>query len=58
MTHRAVLAEEIESLKALALDGLRALWRERCGAPPRLRSPDLLRLCLAWRLQADSHAQP
>lgn len=34
------------------LAGLREEWARRYGAPPPLRSADLLRLLLAWRLQA------
>jgi len=33
---------------------LRAVWRERFRTRPRLRSPELLRLLLAWRLQAQA----
>ena len=37
----------------LDLEGLRTQWRERYGPPPRLRSLELLRLMLAWRMQAE-----
>lgn len=47
------LHEEIEALERLGLDGLRDVWRRHFGPPPKLRSPELLRLSLAWRLQAD-----
>jgi hypothetical protein len=43
---------EVEQLGMLDLEGLRAFWRERFGAPPPLRSVELLRLMIAWRLQA------
>ncbi len=46
---RAVLA-----LESLDLEGLRAAWRQRWGAPPRLRSPQLLRHLIAWRIQAEA----
>ena len=46
--------EEIESLHALDLEGLRARWRERYGSPPALRSVELLRHLLAWRMQAEA----
>jgi hypothetical protein len=46
------VAGEIDSLERLDLECLRALWRKRYGPPPRLRSVELLRLSLAWRLQA------
>src|SRR5271168_3546623 len=37
----------------LGLEGLRAEWRARHGVPPKLRSPELLRLALAWRIQSE-----
>ena len=52
MTGEARLADEIEALTPLGLEGLREVWRDRYGAPPKLRSAALLRYCLAWRLQA------
>lgn len=45
---------EIQALARLNLAGLRNAWRERFGPPPPLRSPDLLRAALAWRLQAEA----
>ena len=45
------LVAEIESLD---LDGLRAFWRERFGAPPSLRSEPIMRQLLAWRVQAQA----
>ena len=45
--------EVIASIENQDLDGLRAEWRRRYGAPPRLRSTKLLRFVLAWRIQAD-----
>lgn len=46
---------EVEALNGLDLEGVRAVWRSRFGPPPRLRSVELLRLMLAWRLQAEVH---
>ena len=40
-------------LEGLCLEDLRGRWRALYGAPPRLRSPELLALMLAWRIQAD-----
>ncbi|MCW3780363.1 DUF2924 domain-containing protein [Defluviimonas salinarum] len=48
------LGPEIAALEPLDLDGLRAAWRAAYGPPPKLRSVELLRLVLAWRLQADA----
>lgn len=36
----------------MPLKDLRTEWSNRYGSPPPLRSPDLLRLILAWRIQA------
>lgn len=44
---------DIAALESLDLEGLRATWSAHYGAPPRLRSVELMRLMLAWRLQAD-----
>jgi hypothetical protein len=48
---------EVEHLVAaignMDLEALRASWRERYGAPPPLRSVPILRLQLAWRVQAE-----
>jgi hypothetical protein len=42
----------LATLEAATLEELRAKWGRRYGAPLRLRSPDLLRRILAWRIQA------
>lgn len=47
------VAEEVGALLAMDLEGLRAEWRRLYGPPPKLRSVDLLRRILAWKLQAD-----
>jgi hypothetical protein len=49
-----VVAREVEALAGLDLEGLRAAWRGRYGCPPPLRSVELLRLMLAWRIQAEA----
>ena len=46
---------QVEALEGLDLEGLRAAWHARYGAPPPLRSVELLRLMLAWRLQAGAY---
>jgi Protein of unknown function (DUF2924) len=53
MISGADIATEIEQLAALDLEGLRSLWQQRFGSRLRLRSPELLRLLLAWHLQAE-----
>jgi hypothetical protein len=51
----ADLAAAIEAIDGLDLDGLRSLWARHYGARPSLRSVPILRMMLAWRLQADAH---
>jgi len=46
---------DIAALYDHNLEDLRAAWARHYGAPPPLRSPHLLRLMLAWRLQADTY---
>ena len=50
----ATIEDEVRALAHLDLPGLRNLWSERFGPPPKLRSVDLLRLMLAWRMQAEA----
>lgn len=40
------------TLGTFGLEALRRLWRERYGDPPAIRSPEILALMLAWRIQA------
>lgn len=44
----------IASLAGLDLAALRAVWEERIGLAPKLRSPELLRHLLAWHLQVEA----
>ena len=53
MKSGADLEAEIRSLEGVGLSELRRLWTARLGPPPKLRSEELLRLMLAWRLQAE-----
>ena len=54
MTKEERITAEVRALAALNLHGLREEWRRRYGAPPRMRSKELLALLLAWRIQADA----
>jgi hypothetical protein len=47
-------ADAAAALEGLGLDALRSEWRVRYGAPPLLRSPELLAMMLAWRIQAEA----
>lgn len=48
----ADLEVEVCALETMSLEQLRNIWRRRYGAPPPLRSEPILRLLLAWRIQA------
>lgn len=49
------VAVDVEALQHMNLEGLRDEWRARFGPPPKLRSVPLLRLSLAWRIQAQAY---
>lgn len=51
MTRKAMIEEEVEALAGLGLEELRGAWARHPGPVPKLRSPELLRLLLAWRIQ-------
>lgn len=44
----------VPAIGTMGLDDLRNLWEERYGAPPSLRSVAIMRLMLAWRIQAEA----
>lgn len=48
------LAQVLNDIAQGDLPALRQLWQARWGMPPPLRSVELLRLTLAWRLQAEA----
>jgi hypothetical protein len=48
------IADEVRALMRLDLNSLREVWRRRWGPPPSLRSADLLRRNIAWRIQAEA----
>lgn len=50
----AAITETVRGFEAMGLDALRAEWGRRYGPPPRLRSVDLLRHLLAWRVQVEA----
>lgn len=47
--------QKIGALQHLGLDELRNIWRADFGSPPPLRSPELVRLMLAWRIQVAAY---
>jgi hypothetical protein len=52
MTDASAITAEVRALERLDLQSLRLAWAQRFGDPPALRSPELLRLMLAWRIQS------
>jgi hypothetical protein len=53
--HDDAVADAAAALEGLDLERLREAWRARYGAPPTLRSPEILAMMLAWRIQAERH---
>jgi hypothetical protein len=51
---RSNLQQQLEDIGSMDLDALRQAWRDRYGDPPTLRSTPMLRMMLAWRIQADA----
>lgn len=49
---KAWLIATLSAIETMGLSELRALWTQHFGSPPELRSVELLRLTLSWRLQA------
>lgn len=47
--------QKVAGLQTLGLDKLRYIWRADFGSPPPARSPELVRLMLAWRIQAAAY---
>ena len=50
---RLNLQQQLEEIGSMDHDALRQAWRDRYGDPPLLRSTPMLRMMLAWRMQAD-----
>ena len=43
----------IRAVESMSLQGLRRFWERRWGVSPRLQATQMLRLLIAWRLQAE-----
>lgn len=54
MSSSSALEHEIAALEVMGLEELRAAWTHRYGASRALRSVPILRMVLAWRIQADA----
>ena len=52
--NRIKVEGEVQALENMDLERLRATWQMRYGCPPKVRSVELLRLSLAWRMQASA----
>lgn len=49
------LTATLRDIEPMNLEELRTLWQAHFGLPPTLRSVDLMKLILSWRLQARSY---
>ncbi|MEL7218129.1 MAG: DUF2924 domain-containing protein [Pseudomonadota bacterium] len=47
------VSQLIEQVEQMKLEDIRAVWHKRYGNPPRLQSLPIMRMMLAWRIQAD-----
>jgi hypothetical protein len=45
---------EVRSIERVNLAALRDFWRARWGPAPKLRAVELLRMIIAWRIQAEA----
>jgi len=50
----AEVTQMVQRFEAFGLEALRAEWRTRYGSCPQMRSAELLRRLLAWRVQAEA----
>jgi hypothetical protein len=48
------LEEQVAAIGDMDLAKLRAVWGERYGAPPSLRSVPIMGMLLAWRIQSEA----
>ena len=51
---RIDVEQQVECIGHNDLEALRLMWGKRYGAPPTLRSVPIMRMMLAWRIQADA----
>ena len=45
----------VDDIARMGLEALRKAWEGRYGTPPSLRSQPIMRMLLAWRVQAEAH---
>ncbi|MDT9597922.1 DUF2924 domain-containing protein [Sphingosinicella rhizophila] len=53
MSKKKDLLHRVRAMERMDLADLRTEWRRLYGEPPTMRSAELLRRMLAWRVQAD-----
>jgi hypothetical protein len=46
--------QQVEAIGVMDLESLRRFWGRRWGAPPSLRSVPIMRMMIAWRIQAEA----
>ena len=46
------VADFVAQIEDMDLEALRALWQKHYGAPPRIQSLPIMRMMMAWRIQA------
>ncbi len=51
----AEISELVGNIEDMDLEALRLAWGERYGAPPSLRSAQIMQMMLAWRIQAEAY---
>lgn len=51
----AEIGELVGSIEDMDLEALRLFWGERYGAPPSMRSAQIMQMMLAWRIQAEAY---
>lgn len=54
MRRQDTITSEIALIEGFDLENLRAYWARRYGAPTSLRSVPIMRMLLAWRVQAEA----
>jgi hypothetical protein len=45
---------DVRVIQTLGLNEVRTVWRKRYGEPPKLRSVDLVRRMLAWKIEIEA----
>ena len=54
MTSDSGITTLVRELESASLQAVKHVWKQRYGPPPKLRSVELLRRLLTWRIQTDA----